>query len=310
MTVLKSKTEEGFGRKLYDEYYNTKECIYLADSSAGVKIYDITGTTTLQSGVIANYYTVSNNAVSATPFTLSNVLDVKGYVSHKQSTRLLAIATDDNGAYLINISNAMKDCTLVNNIYDTDILLPATKGVATSIAFRNDGTYMFIAQDGSIDRYNITTLNPDIISSTRTTFAPSGSASAIYTISLTNHDSELFAGTDSGIQLYSLDNANNLSYVSEYTSEGATLEYYPQLIQYQDFLIFTDGYKGLKVLKYDSNTNPMLCGVEYFYPPNNPTQLAKVNSVKMDEYGYLYVGIDSLGIVKFKFNDILFKHCK
>ena len=125
-----------------------------------------------------------------------------------------------------------------------------------------------------------------------------------------NNDNELFITTNSGVLIYDVGNAvDNLTYVSEYKSEGAQINYYPDIDSFEDYIFFTDGYKGVKVLKLDNSFHPMLCGVEYFAPINKPYELAKTTSIKYDG-GNLYVGITSYGVVKFKLDDILFTHCK
>jgi hypothetical protein len=119
----------------------------------------------------------------------------------------------------------------------------------------------------------------------------------------------MFVATDKGVQVYDVSNNNDITFTSEYTTEGAQKGYIPHMDFYDGFLFFTDGYKGLKVIKYDNSFQPMLCGVAYFAPRDNPEEMAKVNSVKYYN-GYLYVGVDSFGIVKFPLDDILFTHCK
>ncbi|NPA10896.1 MAG: hypothetical protein GXO62_01470 [Epsilonproteobacteria bacterium] len=298
----------GFGRQLYTQEYNANNCLFLADSDK-VAVYDITSPlTTMYQGVFDYYY----SGGTATPYSASNILDVNGYTSSKESKRLLAISTEDNGLYLINAKNVLKNCTLIKTPdLENDILIPPTGGLSPSSAFRDDGTYLFVSQVTSIDGYDISNLNPDVISATKLSTTPANSAE-VYNIMLVNHNSQLFASTNLGIQLYNVDNVNNLEFLNQYTTEGAVSGYNAQMVAYKNYLIFTDGYKGLKVLRYDSAFKPMLCGVEYFATKDDPTQLAKVNSVKLNEESgsvYVYAGVDSLGIVKFNFQDILFKHC-
>jgi len=293
-----------FARELYKQEYNQKKCLFVADSKNGVKVFDITNPTKLQTAHILYYIDDGGNKI---PFTLSNALSVNGYVSTQQSKRLVGISTDDNGFYLLN-GSIFNDCSLAGDITTSNFLIPPTGAPSISSAFRKDGTYLYVSQVSTIDGYDISILDQTNILASKFSFTPANNES-VYKLLLINNDHQLIAGTNKGIQVYQIDNSNQLNFLNEYSTEGATDGYYQDMLILDNFLIFTDGYKGLKVLKYDDSFNPMLCGVEYFSVSSNSNEIAKVNSVAY-ENGYLYVGVDSLGIIKFPFTDILFQHCK
>ncbi|NPA10895.1 MAG: hypothetical protein GXO62_01465 [Epsilonproteobacteria bacterium] len=188
--------------------------------------------------------------------------------------------------------------------------------------------------DGNIYYADISSFEPNTILGTITAKSlPTGSSPVVpYDLLITSDEDYIFTSTNTGIMLYKFDNANNIigadrsstsySYdltlsasaiypISTYFSEGAKDSYQPDLefIEDKKLLIFTDGYRGVKVLSYKSSYEPMLCGVAYFNNPNDQTHYAKVTSVKYQD-GYLYIGLENNGIVKTTLDDILFKHCK
>ena len=294
-----------FGIKLYPEKYNNSECLFLADSNYGFKVFDSSTNDITQKEHILSYISSDNKEEN---FTSNKVLSINGYISSQNSKRLLAISTNDKGFYLVNIKDNFTNCSLNQDINSSTMLITADNTQAISSSFRNDGAYLYVSTKDNITGYSLDILDSEKIATSKTTYSIQNSEEA-YNTMLINNDNELFVTTNKGIQIYDVDNSNNLSFISEYTTEGANTGYYPRIDFYNNYLFFTDGYKGLKVIKYDDSFTPMLCGVEYFAPKNNSEELAKVNSVKYND-GYLYVGIDSYGIVKFKFQDILFKHCK
>jgi len=293
-----------FGIKLYPEKYDSSECLFLADSNYGFKVFDSSTNDITQTEHIQTY----KNDDADQNFTSDKLLSINGYISSQNSKRLLSISTNDKGFYLINIKDNFTNCSLNQDINSSTLLIEADNSQAISSSFRNDGAYLYVSTKDSIVGYDLDILDKDKILSSKTTYTIQNAEEAYNTL-LINNDNELFVSTNKGIQIYDVDNSNNLNFISEYTTEGANTNYYPRIDFYDNYLFFTDGYKGLKVIKYDDSFTPMLCGVEYFAPKDNPEELAKVNSVKYNN-GYLYVGIDSFGIVKFKMEDILFKHCK
>ena len=308
--IQKSNAELlSFGNNLYKENYDTNTCLFLSDSKNGIKTFNISLDNLNEKSHILSYIDSTNAEQN---FTNDSILEVNGYISPKESKRLLGITTNDNGFFLINIKDNFTNCTLNQDINSSTILIPAstptTIQTTISSAFREDGTFVFVSSTNTILGYDLDILDKTNIDNTKTSFTIQNSESP-YNLKLVNNDNELFVTTNKGIQVYDVSNSNNLNFTSEYTTEGAEDDYYPKIDFYNNYLFFTDGYKGLKVLKYDDSFNPMLCGVEYFAPKDNPEELAKVNSVKYIN-GYLYVGIDSYGIIKFKMEDILFKHCK
>ena len=128
---------------------------------------------------------------------------------------------------------------------------------------------------------------------------------------------ELFVSTNNGVEVYDVLNNGDLNFVSEYTTEGAKSGYLPKMeyISDKNILLFTDGYYGIKAIKYDVSYKPMLCGIGYFAPYSDNTKLAKVTSVVSyfdtdDNNYYVIAGVDGYGLVKFRLEDLLFKHCK
>jgi len=304
-----------FGKSLYSELYGNRNCLFLNDSKVGVKTFDITNNTLEYTALIQKYRYSSRDGVGEYNITNDSIQDVNGYISAQQSKRLLLITTLDKGFYLINMNSAFNDCNLTRELNaSTDFLVSpefdgdiAGKSIYSS-AIRKDGTYIYVSSDDAIYGYDSSILDRNNIISSKTAFVTEGTQKA-YNLLLVNNDNELFVSTDKGIQIYDVDNNNNINFISEYPSEGARVGYMPKMDFYDNYLFFTDGYKGVKVVKYDSSFQPMLCGVAYFAPRNNSEELAKVNSVKYKN-GNLYIGVDSYGIVKIKLNDVLFEHCK
>jgi hypothetical protein len=300
-----------FGFDLYDEMFNGRSCLFLADSKIGVKVFDITDDTLNNTAVISSYL----DDVNEINITNEGVVSVNGYISPQESKRLLTISTLDKGFYLINMNNSFVDCNLTKELNTADDFLisyqsdPALANLVTfSSAIRKDGTYLYETTKDGIYGYDISILDKNNILASKSIYSVENGETP-YSSLLINNDNELFVSTNKGVQVYDVDNNNNLNFISEYTTEGAKEGYISKIDFYNNYLFLTDGYKGLKVIKYDTSFQPMLCGAAYFAPASNNEELAKVNSVKY-ENGYLYVGVDSYGIVKLKLEDILFKHCK
>ncbi len=304
-----------FGSRLDKQTYAGQDCLFLANSRVGLTSFKIDSNGFTKDANISYY--VDENGTKK-DFTSKSVTNSNHYISINENKRLLGIATQDKGYYLINIKDNFTGCkptyTDMNVSIDInaskDFIIQESTGTVIDAIFRDDGTYLYLGhkRDG-IYGYKTDILDKNDVTSSKKIFTLKDDAQA-YNLKLFNNDNELFVTTDSGVLIYDVGSAvDNLSYVSEYKSEGAEADYYPYIDFYQDYIFFTDGYKGIKVLKLDNSFHPMLCGVEYFAPSNNPYELAKTTSVKYDN-GNLYVGITSYGIVKFKLDDILFNHCK
>jgi len=320
---------ESFGTNLYKQKYNNKECVFLANSKNGLTIFDVTNPYDIYK--IDNIFEYYDDTLGIKNFSDISVVNSNGYVSVNENKRLLGISTKDKGYYLLNIKDNFNGCNpnktvitvsenntdvnkTVNNINETrDFLINEDSGYAVDAAFRDDGTYLYVThKDGGITGYSTDILDPNIISSSKLDITLQNSAEA-YNLKLFNNDNELIVTTDQGIQIYDVQGDNSLSFIGSYKSEGSQKDYFQKVDMYEDYIFLTDGYKGLKVLKLNSSFEPMLCGVEYFAPKDRPYELAKVESV--DHYVEngkvnLLVGVSSYGIVKFKLDDILFKHCK
>jgi len=320
---------ESFGTNIYKQRYNGKECIFLANSKNGLTIFDVTNPYDIYK--VDNIFTYYDDTPSIKNFSDISVVNSNGYVSVNENKRLLGITTKDKGYYLLNIRDNFNGCSLpeitiavsednidlnktVNDINGTrDFLINEGSGYAVDAAFRDDGTYLYVAhKENGITGYSTDILDPSIISNSKLDIALQDSAEA-YNLKLFNNDNELIVTTNEGIQIYDVQSDNSLSFIGSYKSEGSQKDYFQKVDMYEDYLFFTDGYKGLKVLKLNSSFEPILCGVEYFAPKGRDYELAKVESadhyVENGEVNLL-VGVSSYGIVKFKLDDILFEHCK
>jgi len=304
-----------FGRSLYNEIYDKRSCLFLNDSKEGVKTFDITGNRLDYNSLISTYKYDGGKGDGDYNITNRTVQSINGYISAQESKRILVITTLDKGFYLINIKDLFNECNLtrelnattdflVSSEFDTDL---KNRAIYSS-AIRNDGAYMYVSSDDAVYGYDTSVLERDNIISSKKSMNIYNKEKG-YGLLLVNNDNELFVSTDKGVQVYDVNNNNYISFISEYTTEGAQEGYYPKMDFYNNYLFFTDGYKGIKVLKYDNSFQPMLCGAAYFSPRENSEELAKVNSIKYKD-GYLYIGVDSYGIVKVSLDDVLFEHCK
>jgi hypothetical protein len=308
-TVVFSHTNvtSSFGSDLYHQNYNDKECLFLSNSNIALNAFLINDSNFTKQNDISYY--LDNNG-SRHNFSDLSYVSSNGYVSVGLSKRLLGISTADKGYYLINIKNNFTDCNNTTPITINDLLINENNDTAISGVFRDDGTYLYVShKDKGITGYNTTILNANDIASSKKDFNLTNSQEA-YKLKLVKNDNDLFVTTDKGVLIYDVGNAvDNLTFVSSYTTEGSQKNYYPDIDYYNDYIILTDGYKGVKIIKLDSNLQPHLCGAQYFSTLGNSSELAKVKSVKYLD-GYLYLGITSLGIVKLNFNDLLFRHCR
>jgi hypothetical protein len=157
-------------------------------------------------------------------------------------------------------------------------------------------------------RYDLRTPTQADINNSKTNFSMQDDAEA-YNLKLFPNSNELLVSTNKGLYIYDITNDEDLTYISSYPTEGSKKDYYPKIEFADDFIVYTDGDKGIKILKLDSSYNPMLCGAKYFSSSSSTQDLAKVTSVKY-ENGILYVGFDTYGISRYRFKDLLFRHCK
>jgi hypothetical protein len=299
---------ESFGVSLYKQDYNNEKCLFLANGNLGVSSYDISSLNFIKKQTFNSYKDSTNKDKNITNLGVNSI---NGYISSNLSKRLLAVSTQDNGLFLINIKDNFSSCNFTKEINQTtDFLIQEESSKSISTAIRDDGTYLYTShQENGISGYDISILNFDIIKSSKNDISLYQNQEA-YNLKLVNNDNELFISTDKGLLIYDVgSNPKDLTYISFYETSGAQKGYRPQIDFYDNYIFFTDGYQGLKVLKLDNSFNAKLCGLEYFSPKDKPYELAKVTSVKYQD-DYLYIGISSFGIVKLKFKDILFNHCK
>ena len=297
---------DSFGLNLYDFTYNSKECIFLSNKKDGILPIEVTSTTAQKLPKI-NQYIDENNATQN--ITNDGVVYTNGFISISQNKRFLGISTLDKGFYLINIKDIFTNCQQTSDINSSHLLIQDKTGTSISSEFRENGDYLYVAnKQNGISGYDITTPTQADINSSKTTITLYNNEEA-YNIKLFPNSNELIVTTNKGLQVYDVSSALNIKYISSYETEGSEDNYFPDIEFANDFLVITDGTKGVKILRLDSSYTPELCGVEYFSNPTKPSELAKVTSVKYYD-NYLYVGLDTFGIKKVKFSDLLFKHCK
>jgi len=304
---------ESFGNQLYQQSYLGNDCLFLADAKA-LMLFQIDSNGFSKNSTITKYLNTSDIYED---FAKGLITNSNGYISVNGNKRLLGISTDTNGYYLLNIKETMQNCTLdAAQITSDDFLIAGVPNptqathFAVDATFRNDGTYLYVANkaDG-VTGYKTDTLDATEIANSLKSFTLERTLEA-YHLKLFNNDNELLVTTNQGVQIYDVGSAvDTLNFVSEYTTQGAELDYFQDIDTYDNFVFLTDGYQGVKVLKLSNSFEPMLCGVEYFAPKDKPFELAKTTSIKYDN-GNLYVGVSSYGIVKFALEDILFEHCK
>lgn len=315
-----------FGSTLDTHEYNNTQCLFLANAKVGVTVFTLNDSGFIKEpNTLTTYDDIKdldlNKTVTVT-FTDLGINNMNGYISLNQNKRLFGISTADKGYYLLNIKENFNNCSRSRQFTNEDFIIEGDTGSAMDAIFRDDGSYLYVAyKEKGLYGYKTDILEQQIlqpkkqkrtetvVERTKKVFALKDAQDA-YNLMLYNNDNELFITTDKGLLIYDVGSSRDeLSYVSEYLSEGAQKDYYPAIDSFEDYIFITDGYMGVKVLKLNNSFHPMLCGVEYFAPNNNDYELAKTTSVKYDD-GYLYVGVTSQGIAKLKLEDLLFKHCK
>ncbi len=297
---------DSFGQHLYAQEYNATQCLFLANGNDGILSFEAGSSGASQQSRIYRYEDSSGNFHNLTD---QSVVATNGFVSISENKRLLGISTRDNGFYLFNVKDHLNNCTLSNELNTTSMLIQNNSQSSVSSAFRDDGSYVYVANaaDG-ITRYDLSTLSQADINSSKQNFTLYDNAEA-YSLKLYPNSNELLVTTNKGLQLYDITNDENLTYVSSYMTEGSQSDYIADIEVNGDFVVLTDGYSGVKIVRLSSSYQPELCGAEYFAPPNDPYALAKSSSV-FYQNGYLYIGFESYGIMQVRFSDLLFRHCR
>jgi len=297
---------DSFGVDLFYQEYGNSKCLFLSNKKDGILPFDITSNNIAMKNKISKYIDNNNTEQNLTNVGINST---NGYVTISENKRFFAISTEDKGFYLINAKEIFNGCELTRDINSSkDILISGDYNTSISSYFRDDGSFLYVTNkaDG-ITRYDLRTPTQANISSSKTNFSIQNNAEA-YNIKLFPNSNELLVSTDKGLQIYDITNDENLTYVSSYLTEGAKKGYYPQIELVNDFIIYTDGDKGIKILKLDNSYQPKLCGAKYF-SSSDTQELAKVTSVFYNN-SYLYVGLDTFGIEKYRFDNLLFRHCK
>ena len=315
------------------DIYNTKDKNYLfvADGGEGIDAFNILGGNFVYlNKIFWKYYDAKTKKDvfitiddSKGLTQIDETISVKSYVSPLGETKWFSFGTRKSGLYLVDFNKIASNLESNNSypiiVYDptndenNTLLIQGDGGSVYSQAFSSDGENIYATKNNIIERYDLSSL-PVTLSGTYTIKGDDA-----YNLKMISHNGidELFVSTNKGVELYDVLNNRDLNFISSYNTEGAQIGYLPKMsfISDKNILLFTDGYQGLKAIKYDSSFNPKLCGVGYFSPYSDKTKLAKVTSVdtykdNTDGQYYVIVGIDGFGVAKFKLNDLLFKHCQ
>jgi len=303
-----------------------------ADGGQGLDFFDINGFN-YKNKILWKYFDVEqkkdvpisiDDTKSNSLKQVDDIISVKTYVSPYENKMWLAFGSKTKGMYLVDLKKIypLLDSNVSYPIItlDTDndknntLWITGDGGEVFSEAFSNDGQNLYATKSNTIERYDLSSLVN--ISTVANTFQIKGNNA--YKLLMITHNSvdELFVSTDKGVEVYDVLNNGDLNFISSYNTEGSEVGYYPKMtfISDKNILLFTDGYKGLKAIKYDSSFNPKLCGVSYFYPSSDNTKLGKVTAVYSyknfnDGNYYVLVGVEGFGLIKFNLRDLLFKHC-
>ena len=308
---------------------NTSTYLLVADGGEGLSVFDITGGNFIYKNKIFwkyydevqgkdKYITINDSKGMK---QIDEITNVKSYISPFENKILVAFGTKNTGLYLIDFKKVIPSIES-NNSYpmivsnsDNDIynnlLIAGDGGRVYSMAFSSDGENLYATKSNIIEKYNISSLPLNSPSS----YSIKGNNAYNLKMITKNGIDELFVSTNKGIEVYDVLNNGDLNFISQYNTEGAESGYLPKMdfVEDKNILLVTDGYKGLKAIKFDSSYNPRLCGIGYFYPYSDENKLAKVTSVntyKDSGVDYVVVGIEGFGVAKFRLEDLLFKHCK
>ena len=327
------KVNNTFSNSYKIDILKTKYKSYLvtADGGEGISLFDITnGAFFYLNKIFWKYYDESQDTnVSVTiddtagMKQIDEIISVKSYVSPFENKMWLAFGTKNKGLYLVDfkkiipfIEGNLSYPMIVSNVNDdvnNTLWIAGDGDTVYSEEFSSDGESLYATKGNMIESYDLSSLT-GMIPSTYTV----KSENAYNLKMITNNGAdELFVSTNRGVEVYDVLNNYDLAFKSAYNTSGANVGYLPKMsfISDKNILLFTDGYQGLKAIKYDESYNPQLCGIGYFYPYSDSTKLAKVTSVdsykdNSDGNYYVIVGVDGFGIAKFKLNDLLFKHCQ
>jgi len=312
---------------------NNKHYLLVADGGEGIDIFDtLGGQFDYLNKIFWKYYdesTDSNVSITiddtAGMKQIDDVISLKSYISPLGKTIWLSFGTKNKGLYLVDFkkiipaldTNLSYPMIILDSVYDTNntLWIPGDKDTVYSEEFSSDGENLYATKKNIIERYDLSSLT--VSSTPANSYNINGDNAYNLKMITTNGADELFVSTNKGVEVYDVLNNYDLDFKSEYNTSGANVGYLPKMsfISEKNILLFTDGYQGLKAIKYDESYNPKLCGIGYFYPYSDPTKLAKVTSVdsykdNSDGNYYVLVGIDGFGVAKFKLNDLLFKHCQ
>jgi hypothetical protein len=233
----------------------------------------------------------------------------------------LAFGTKGNGLYLVDLNKTLSKIKIPSSpliIYDpkndenNTLWITGDGDTVYSEAFSSDGENLYATKKNTIERYDLSSLVSLSKPTPKNFNIKANYAYNLVMITKSGID-ELFISTDKGVEVYDVLNNGDLNFISKYTTEGAQEGYWPKMVYVidKDILLITDGYKGIKAIKYDSSYNPKLCGVGYFSSSDNNTTAARVTSVTFDKNSTdVIVGVEGYGLLKFKLNDLLFKHCQ
>jgi len=284
--------------------------IYLADGKDGIKIYN------LNLGIIKKLKIIqkttyiekneSNSTISIPVITEDNYLytNVKAYKTPLNNKTFLSVIAN-NSLYLLDISNYF---------YDNSKKIIFNDGNnSKDMVFSDSGNNLFSTNKNFINNYDLTLLDKNYILDNKK-FYEFNNSIIPYNIIINNNQNELFVSSNVGILNFDILNNGELQLNKIYPLEGSINGYKPQMyyIDNKNILIVSDGFKGIKIIKYNSNFNkPMLCGVEYFSTKDDNTTLAKVTSLDYDKNSNeIYIGIDSYGIIKTNLDNLIFRHCQ
>lgn len=329
---------------------NNKHYLMVADGGEGISVFDILGGSfTYKDKIFWQYYDASKDKnVSITISTkkgmkqIDSVISLKSYVSPLGETVWCAFGTQNQGLFLTDCKKILprfdalypvevKDGNTTKTVYknlqypmiiynpandeNNTLWIAGDGGTVYAEEFSSDGENLYATKSNTIERYDLSSLL--VISTPANSYNIQGKDAYNLKMITSNGADELFVSTDEGVEVYNVLNNYDLSFISKYTTAGASEGYLPKMsfVSEKNILLFTDGYQGLKAIKYDYSYKPKLCGVGYFYPYSDPTKLAKVTSVdaykdNSDGEYYVVVGIDGFGVAKFKLKDLLFKHCQ
>jgi hypothetical protein len=278
------KVNNTFSNSYNLDVLNTSDNSYLltADGGEGISLFNITGGSFINlNKIFWKYY--DNKQAKDVPVTIDDskglkqvdeLISVKTYVSPFENTMWLAFGSANKGLYLVDLKKIISkfddNSSYPIIVSDTDndannnLLIAGDGGSVYSETFSSDGENLYATKTNIIERYDLSSILS--VTSPSGTYTIQGNNAYNLQMITKNGVDELFVSTDEGVEMYDVLNNGDLSFVNKYTTEGAQTGYMPKMsfISDKNILLVTDGYKGLKAIKYDSAFNPMLCGADYF----------------------------------------------